>query len=282
MTSDRLVQFTNDSLTFDVVDSGPLDGIPVVLLHGFPLRSSSWDEVVGLLHERGYRTYAPDQRGYSPGARPRGRWAYRMSKLVGDTVALISAIDSGPVHLIGHDWGATVAWSTAAQRPELLQTLTTLAVPHSSAFLRSMLSSKQFFLSYYMGLFQIPVVPELFFRRRPDAVKKLSMESGMTEEMVAEFREEIVDGGALTGSLNWYRALWIIGPRTGRRKVSVPTSHIFGAEDAALTLRGAELTAKYVTGPYDLCVLEGVSHWIPEEAAADVVGIFDTAARSER
>ncbi len=84
----RITGFVNDGLRFDVLDQGPLDGPPVLLLHGCPERASHWDAVAGLLHEEGLRTLAPDQRGYSPGARPRTRASYRMSKLTGDVVAL--------------------------------------------------------------------------------------------------------------------------------------------------------------------------------------------------
>ena len=110
----RLNGYAHDGLVFDVRDEGPEDGDPVVLLHGFPERSSSWTKVAALLHEQGLRTYAPDQRGYAPRARPRRRRDYRLSSLSGDVVALIEAIGR-PVHLVGHDWGSAVAWSVASE-----------------------------------------------------------------------------------------------------------------------------------------------------------------------
>ncbi|MCX6472027.1 alpha/beta fold hydrolase, partial [Rhodococcus sp. (in: high G+C Gram-positive bacteria)] len=108
--ADRLTSYSRSGLTFDVRDEGPADGPVVVLLHGFPQDSRSWDHLAPLLHARGFRTVAPDQRGYSPGARPKARWAYRGSELAADTVALIDALAVGKVHLVGHDWGAAVAW----------------------------------------------------------------------------------------------------------------------------------------------------------------------------
>ncbi|MFC6010929.1 alpha/beta fold hydrolase, partial [Nocardia lasii] len=102
----RLTSFTHHGLEFDVVDAGPIDGPVVVALHGFPQTSTSMAALTAILNARGYRTIAPDQRGYSPRARPRRRRAYRMSELVGDLVALIETVDRGPVHLVGHDWGA--------------------------------------------------------------------------------------------------------------------------------------------------------------------------------
>ena len=280
MTSERLERVTRGPLTFPVIDSGPLDGTPVVLLHGFPLMASSWAKVAEQLHLRGYRTYAMDQRGYAPGARPRGRWAYRISQLAGDAIALIDAIASGPVHLVGHDWGATVSWTVAAEYPDRIRSLTTLSVPHSSAFAGSMLRSNQLIRSYYMALFNIPLLPEWTIRRRPAAIDASLRKSGMTDGMLATFHSEVVDKGGLTGALNWYRALWIVSPSAGRKKVSVPTTHVWSTGDDALARIGAELTQRFVSGPYELRILEGISHWIPEEAPAEVAEIVDARARS--
>src|SRR3954467_12967075 len=99
--SERITTISNEGLTFDVLDEGPEDGTPVVLLHGFPERSTSWREVAPILHAAGLRTFALDQRGYSPGARPGRRRDYRFSLLCGDVVALIEQIGS-QVHLVGH------------------------------------------------------------------------------------------------------------------------------------------------------------------------------------
>ena len=118
----RLLRYRRDGLTFDVRDEGPLDGDPVVLLHGFPERNTCWREVAPLLHAQGLRTYAPDQRGYSPGARPPRRRDYTMDKLEADVVALIETVGR-PVHLVGHDWGANTGWLAAAHRPDLVRTL---------------------------------------------------------------------------------------------------------------------------------------------------------------
>lgn len=266
----RLTSFTHDGLTFNVQDSGPLDGPVVVLLHGFPQRASSWDAVVPILHAHGLRTIAPDQRGYSPGARPRGRTAYRSSKLVGDVVALIGAVGGtgggGPVHLVGHDWGAVVAWATAAQHPELVRTLTAVSVPHPAAFLHALVTSRQLRDSWYMGLFQLPLVPERLVRRRPAGIEHALRAGGMSAAEVARFRTDIVEYGALTGGLNWYRALPFNSPRTTLLPVRVPTTHVWSDGDVAVGRRGAELCGRHVEAPYELVVLEGVSHWIPEHA----------------
>jgi pimeloyl-ACP methyl ester carboxylesterase len=261
--TERVHQFASGRCRFDVNDGGPIDGEVVVLLHGFPQTAKSWEPVCGLLQERGYRTLTFDQRGYAPRARPRGRLAYRMSALVGDVVALIAATGPAGVHLVGHDWGAAVAWSTAARFPALVSTLTTVSVPHPRAFVRSMLSSDQAARSYYMALFQFPWLPEFVFRRYPDVIERIFSASGMTAEQVRQVQNDIVHSGALTGGLNWYRGMPFSRPAY-IGKVAVPTTYVWSTGDDALGRRGAELCERYVTGSYRLQILDG-THWIPEE-----------------
>ena len=279
-TLHRVGSFDHDGLTFDVRDTGPLDGAVVVLLHGFPQTGASWAETTALLNERGYRTIVPDQRGYSPRARPRGRFAYRSSRLVADTVALIHAIGAGPVLLVGHAWGANVAWTTAALRPELIRSLTTVSVPHAAAFLRAMLTSDQLLRSSYMFFFQIPWLPELAIRLRPRVLDRTLAKTGMTAAQIDRVHQEILLGGALTGGLNWYRAMLLQRPTAMRTRVPAPTTHVWSDGDSALSRRSAELAGHYAEGAYRLEILTGVSHWVPEEAATTLADIIDSTAAS--
>jgi pimeloyl-ACP methyl ester carboxylesterase len=262
VTESRLTQFRNGPHIFDVIDSGPLDGTPVVLLHGFPQRATSWSAVSEQLHAHGLRTYAPDQRGYSPGARPRSRFAYGMAALTSDITALIDAIGA-PVHLVGHDWGAAVAWSVAGNHPGRVITLTAVSVPHPGAFMRSMLSSDQALKSYYMALFQLPYLPEwVLGSGRADGLLR---RAGMTRDLVEQFHRDIVDHGSLRGGLGYYRSLLRVSPGQLGRKVTVPTTYVWSDRDVALGRKGAELTEQWVTGPYELEIYEDASHWIPDE-----------------
>lgn len=258
----RLKQFSNDGLTFDVVDAGPRDGPAIVLLHGWPNTSSVWDKVTPELNRAGFRTLAPDQRGYSAGARPRGRRAYRASKLVGDAVALLELVGGG--HVVGHDWGAALSWMLAAERPDLVLSVTSVTVPHPGAMVRSWRKAEQVRKSWYMALFQMPFLPERALRTR--AFETMLRKGGMSAEMTRRYRAEIVEDGAQTGGLNWYRALPFADPRMLKRKVSVPATHVWASDDVALGRHGAELCGQYVEGaPYELVVLEGASHWVPDE-----------------
>jgi len=263
---ERITSLYRQGLTFEVFDEGPLDGDVVVLLHGFPERSTSWRYVVPLLHERGYRTIAMDQRGYSPGARPKRRRDYRIGHLVDDAAALIEEA-GGRVHLVGHDWGAVVAWAIGTQRPELLRTLTAVSVPHPMAFLLGGLTSTQTLRSYYVALFQLPFIPERSARKPGGLFDRRLAGSGMTPEELEGFRTEMVEDDALTHALMWYRAVTLIDPRVPpNKKVTVPTTFVWSDGDVAVARRGAERTEKYVDAPYELVALEGVSHWIPTQA----------------
>lgn len=269
MAPSRLIQLQHSGLTFDVVDSGPVDGVPVVLLHGFPQRASSWAGVSEHLHAHGLRTYAPDQRGYSPGARPRSRFDYRPSELVGDVMALVAEIGSGPVHLVGHDWGAAVAWAAAGKHPDSIRTLTAVSVPHPGAFVRSMGTSTQALKSFYIALFQLPFLPErVLSSRNVDGL--MQGKFGMSPEMVERYRAEIVDYGALRGGLGYYRSMLLGSRAEFGTKVSVPTTYVWSDGDAAIGRKSAETTKDWVTGPYEFEVFEGVSHWIPDERPAEL------------
>lgn len=271
----KITEFSRDGYVFDVVDSGPIaDGdetsIPVILLHGFPERADCWRSVTPLLNAAGLRTIAPDQRGYSPRARPAKVRDYRIAELVADVVALADAVEAPKVHLVGHDWGSIVAWAVASQYPDRLATLTTLAVPHPGAYMRAM-PRGQLLRSWYMGVFQIPGLVEWLL---PKALASERAERFGPKGFVDQLRIDIVDYGALPGGLNWYRAMRYMDRELTRRKTTVPTTYIWSDGDIYLSRAGARGCAAMVDAPYDFIVLEGVDHWIPErrpDAVADAV-----------
>ncbi|MEO9329292.1 alpha/beta fold hydrolase [Gordonia aurantiaca] len=265
----RLTEFRRGPYTFDVIDAGPPDGEPVVLLHGFPQRATAWKLVAPLLHDSGFRTLAPDQRGYSPGARPVRRRDHVRSELVADVLALLDSAGLDRAHLVGHDWGAIVAWSLAAHHPDRVTTLTALSVPHTGAFLQAM-PHGQFLRSWYMLAFQIPVLPERFLirmiRTRPDFGRRMGLPEPFASRLVAD----IVEYGALPGALAWYRALFLPDAAAASGKVRVPTTYVWGARDVALGRAGARLCAGWVDAPYEYIELTDADHWLPESRPEDV------------
>lgn len=265
--ADRITTLAHDGLRFDVTDEGPIDGEPVLLFHGFPERSSCWRFVRPILHDAGYRTIAMDQRGYSPGARPRRRRDYTMGALLGDALALVDAVaPDGRVHLVGHDWGAIPSWLLAIHHPDRVASLTAVSVPHPAAFLTAMVRSPQVLHSWYMLAFQLPFLPERVLRHGALAGRMVGA-FGMTEEDAERFRTEIVEYGALPTALNWYRALPFGDPRLVRGKVAAPTTMVWSDGDAAVEGWGPENSDRWVDGPFRYVALEGVSHWIPTHAA---------------
>lgn len=258
--------YRRDDLTFDVRDAGPPEGPVVVLLHGFPQHNDSWNAVVDRLTATGYRCLAPNQRGYSPGARPPRRRDYRMSELVADLGALIDASGARRVHLVGHDWGAAVAWAAAAEMPERLATVSPISVPHPTAFMKSFTNSRQGLASWYMYLFQLPRIPEWLLTRRDGAiVAELLRRSGQPPAAAERDAHAMSEPGALTAAINWYRAIPLSDLRARNQKISVPTMYVWSDRDTALLPKAAHDTARYVGGEYRFEILPGVSHWIPDE-----------------
>ncbi len=275
----RLTRFEHDGLHFDVRDEGPLEGDVVVLLHGFPQRAASWSGVATRLHRAGLRTLAPDQRGYSPGARPRRRRDYRIDRLCADIEVLLDRLrDRGVagVHLVGHDWGSAVAWLVAARHP-MVRTLTSVSVPHPAAYLRATLSRDQLRRSWYVALFNLPGVPEWAASR--GRLDHHLLAGGMSEDEVATVRRDIVEYGALRGGLGWYRAIPVALPiarSLSRSTVSVPVTHVWSDDDVALGPRTAQLAQRWATGDFELVTLRGRTHWLPEQAPAELAEIIGT------
>lgn len=274
-------QYRRGEFIFDVTDSGPADGPVVVLLHGFPQQNSSWEQIIPLLTAKGFRCLAPNQRGYSPGARPTRRRDYRATELVKDILALIDASGADRVHLVGHDWGAAVAWGVAGNAPERLASMSALSVPHPMAFMRSMLTSRQGLASWYMYVNQLPWVAERFMLGRDGKGKTLAKvltRSGLPPEAAARDARSMAEPGALTAALNWYRAMPMdfsgLGVGSKAQKITVPTLYVWSDRDIALTAKPARDTANYVSGPYRFETLAGASHWLPEEKPAEVAELL--------
>ena len=255
------LRIPSGDLVLDAVATGPADGPVVVLLHGFPQGSRSWRGVWPALAAAGLRVVAPDLRGYSPDARPVGVEHYRMPLLVEDVLAVVDATGGGPVHLVGHDWGAAIAWHTAARHPQRLTTLTAVSVPHPLAFVEALTSDDdQRRRSQYMRDWLAPETEQALL-----AGGLAEVFGGVPELDVEPYVEAMRVPGALTAALSYYRAqsradLVGLGP------ITIPTLHVWSDQDAALGRAGALATAAHVEGPYRFEVLQGVSHWIPEQA----------------
>jgi pimeloyl-ACP methyl ester carboxylesterase len=265
MTYDETTPVTVGELTFDVRMTGPEDGPPVVLLHGFPENSLSWSGVAPLLADAGLRIIAPDQRGYSAGARPVGVESYASEVLANDVVGIADALGLDTFHLVGHDWGAAVAWVTAAHHRPRLRTVTAVSVPHLAAYGSALQSDpdQQERASYIGLLRQAGKAEEVLLA--DDARRLVAMYGdAVPAEQVASYVGQLSEPGALTAALNWYRAMR--ADLSSLPPVRVPTTYVWSDQDLAIGRSSAERCGEFVDADYRYIELAGISHWIPEQA----------------
>lgn len=263
MTDPRLLAVARDDVHLSVRDRGPLDGEPVVLLHGFPQDSSCWDEVVPPLHDAGLRTLVPDQRGYAPSSRPSGVAPYRLEELTADVLALLDAAGLERAHVVGHDWGGVVAWELAARHPDRVSGLTVLSTPHPAAFAWSLTRSRQAALSWYALAFQVPRLPELLLAHSLEPVLRAG---GLPAEHARRYAHRLASPERLGPPLAWYRALGraMSVRRSGATPaVTVPTTFVWGRRDPTFARAGVLRTREHVTGAYRFVELDA-GHWLPE------------------
>jgi pimeloyl-ACP methyl ester carboxylesterase len=259
-------------MRFDALTAGPADGELVLLLHGFPQTGTCWHDALNALADAGYRAVAPNQRGYSEGARPEGVEAYRVTELSADVLAIAAALGRDRFHIAGHDWGGSVAWAVAGDHPQAVASLTAVSTPHTAALRQALRGPQQRVRMAYVPVLRLPLIPESLI----DAAGGIVAESLLTATGLspAHAHRDVVALRSVgpTGPLNWYRA---IGTERGHSApVAVPVLHVWGDRDPVFTREATELTAQYCTGEYHLLELEGGSHWIPDEHWSDVADLF--------
>jgi pimeloyl-ACP methyl ester carboxylesterase len=249
---------------FDARAAGPSEGRPVLMLHGFPQTGLVWQRQIAALAAQGYRVVAPDQRGYSPGARPQRPEDYRISHLVDDVVAISEELGWATFDLVGHDWGGAVAWWTAHTHPGRVRTLTAVSTPHPGALATTLRTAPdQRKRSHYMIDWRdTPATEERMLAQ--DAQVLRGFYAGKVPQDSAEaYVRHLSQPGALTAALNWYRAG---RPDGAIGAVDVPTLYVWSTQDSAFGPAAAQETGRWVDGPYRFETLQGVSHWVPEEA----------------
>ena len=262
-------------LRFEVLEEGTGDRL-ALCLHGFPEHAISWRHQMPVLAALGFRAWAVNQRGYGRSSRP-GRVAdYVIAELLDDVAALIDASGARSVALIGHDWGAMVAWHFAAARLRPLERLVVMNVPHPLCFRAALRRWRQARKSWYIAFFQVPGVPErLLAAQGGAAVRRMFAGLALPEEVMAVYAGQVAEPGAATAMLNWYRAARLRDPRTPdmTRVIEVPTLLVWGEDDVALDLICLEGTERYVR---DLTLkrLPGVSHWVQQDAPEVVNGLL--------
>lgn len=263
-----------------VLTDGPENGPSVVLLHGFPEFHYGWRRQIPALVEAGFRVIVPDQRGYNLSDKPKGISAYDADILARDVIGLLDHFGIQKAKLVGHDWGAVVAWTVAILYPERLEKLAILNVPHPDVMTRFIMKdSTQRKKSWYVYFFQIPILVEWILRRRDfDALGRMLVQSGgggtFTETDVAEYKKAWSQPRALTGMLNWYRAAFRRGLRAAftkslPRRVTVPTLMLWGKQDVALSFEMAKPSIELCERG-ELVSFDRATHWVQHDAAEEV------------
>jgi epoxide hydrolase 4 len=253
---------------------GPL----VLLLHGFPQFWYQWRHQIPALVEAGFRVVAPDMRGYNLSDKPPGVRAYRVELVARDVKRLILACGEGTADVVGHDWGAIAAWIAAMRHPGRVGRLAILNVPHPARLLDGLLSPMQLLRSSYMFFFQIPRLPEEVIRAGDFALLRSVLgrdpvqSEAFTAEDIEQYIEAMAQPGALTASLNYYRAL-LRNPRETRallQRVEAPVLVIWGEKDRFLSRRLAEPPRLWVPNLIRVKRLPNASHWVAEDRPLEV------------
>jgi pimeloyl-ACP methyl ester carboxylesterase len=270
-------QVPTNGIMLHVVQCGPPAGPLVVLLHGFPEFWYGWRHQIPALAAAGFRVWAPDQRGYNLSSKPPRVADYTIDTLGADILGLLEAAGREKATVIGHDWGAAVAWWLAAHHPERLRRVAILNVPHPavlSQVLRQM--PRQLLKSWYIFFFQLPWLPEKLFRWRQfrfgrGALRGTSRPGTFTSEDLQRYTEAWAQPGTLTGMLNWYRAAFR-RHRLGKqamKNISIPVRILWGKQDAFLEPELAQLSLQ-LCEQGELLYFGDATHWLHQEEPAAV------------
>ena len=265
-----------NGIKLHVVQAGPKSGIPVVLLHGFPEFWYGWRHQIPALVEAGCRVIVPDQRGYNLSDKPQGAKNYDVFTLVDDIIGLIDALEYEKVNLVGHDWGAVVAWTLAIKYPQRLHKLSIMNVPHPAVMKRFLTRDlEQLRRSWYVFFFQLPWLPEAGLRAEnwrgaERALRGSGKLHTFTKEDVVKYKEAWSQPGAMTAMVNWYRAVIRHQPPMPQDvRVKVRTLMMWGMKDVALTHRMARPSMDYVDEG-NLILFPEATHWVQHDAAEEV------------
>jgi len=257
-------------LTFDTLVAGEPGAPLVLLLHGFAESMQCWRAQVTALAAAGYRAVAPSQRGYSPGARPDTRETanYHIDRLMDDAMALSAASGYGEhrFHLVGHDWGGSIAWALADRFPERLASLTVLSRPHPNAFNRAlqMQDGDQAHRSRHHKAFLEPDAGDLMLADNAKKLRERLSAAGVPAAAIEQHLSVLGNKDAMEAALTWYRARGAI--RTPLGPIRVPTLYIWGDADDTVGRMAAEGTEDFIAAPYRFEVLPGVGHFAADQA----------------
>ncbi|MGW5922296.1 alpha/beta fold hydrolase [Nocardia fluminea] len=265
----KTIEVGDIELPYKIFNASALE--TVVLLHGFPQDFETWRPIAESLSDR-FRVVVPVQRGYSKQSMSNCTYSYRIENVRADIEQILQAESIHSVHIVGHDWGGSIAWSLARERPDLVKSLFVVSMPEPRALARSFLGV-QLIKSWYIFAIAIPLLPELLLIRLWNGRVGVKILTGMGLDITTsiQYVRSIASIARIpSGPFKWYRALpFNLSELTSRKRVQAPTVHVWGSEDAAVAKRGIELSRQWVDN-YELRILEGATHWIPEQQASQL------------
>lgn len=270
-TDIQTVQIPANGLVFTVDVAGPAAGPPVLLLHGFPQSRKAWRSQLPALAAHGYRAYAPDQRGYSSGARPPATEDYQVEKLVSDALAIMDAQGAQTFHLVGHDWGGHLAWTIAINFPERVRSLAILSRPHPAAFVDALKNDPQ--QASRSGHHKTLLEPGVAQSIRDSGFanfRKMYGHQGVTAEVAQLYINTLSEPGAIEAAIEWYRAGSSTFRNSSAAPVTMPMMYVWGSSDATVGRHAAEATARYAKGPFRFVEVPGAGHFLTDEVPARV------------
>jgi pimeloyl-ACP methyl ester carboxylesterase len=265
-----------NGINLHVMEAGQKDGPAIFFLHGFPEFWYAWRKQISFFASKGYLVVAPDQRGYNLSDKPTGIESYSIDELAKDVVGLIDAYDRKRIFLVGHDWGASVAWWAALKYPDRIEKLVIINVPHPKVMAKNLFNNPiQMHKSWYIFFFQIPGAVEKFAAANNYAwpIQLLSSSSRpgtFTPEELEEYRKAFMQPGAFPAMVNWYRAMIQLHPEQPKDfNVKIPMLLLWGTEDAALLTEMADESMVYCPQGR-LIKLFQATHWVHHEEANEV------------
>ena len=264
-----------NGVVLHTVQAGPVDGPPVILLHGFPEFWYGWNKQIPFLANAGYRVWAPDQRGYNLSEKPPGVAAYDREQTAADIVGLIDAGGWSRAAIVGHDWGALAAWRVAIDYPERVKKLIILNGPHPSAMRRLLQESwVQRLRSTYAAFFQIPWLPEQLLGAAGGwllarVMRQSSRPGTFSADELARYRQSWDRPDALKAMLNWYRAARIRSLSNSRQsqRVVPSTLILWGRQDHFLSEQLGPASKRYCDDGR-LIFVANATHWLQHEEPA--------------
>jgi len=274
---------STNGISLHVVQEGVESEEPVIMLHGYPEFWYGWRNQINFLAEKGYRVIVPDQRGFNLSDKPEDVSSYSIDELVKDVIGIIDWLGVDKAYLVGHDWGATVAWRASLQYPERIKRMIVANVPHPAVMAANLNGNnlQQMSKSWYIFYYQLPDLAEKLCSKNNweylvNTLISTSREGSFSPEDIEEYKKAWSQPGAISGMLNWYRAfMQVKSQKLQSQRVTVPTLLIWGEKDAFLGKEMAEPSIGLCDNGR-LEFIEDATHWAQHDQAEKVCHLIDS------